>query len=84
MGIRKLLMVPTFQDIYDFYQKEEPLTTVTELPLFEGDFWPNIIEECIREVDAEEAERRREAEAQAAAATSADDGEDDLDEVRIF
>lgn len=73
-----------FQDIYDFYLKEEPLTTVTELPLFEGDYWPNIIEECIKDVENEEAARRKEAEAQAAAASaSADDGEDELDEVSV-
>lgn len=55
---------------------------MTELPFFEGDYWPNVVEECIREVDAEEAERRREAEAQAAAGATADDLDDDADEVR--
>ncbi len=46
-----------------------------ELPYFEGDFWPNVLEDCIREVDAEEAERKREIEAQAQA-----DMLDDLDD----
>lgn len=57
------------------------MASVTELPFFEGDYWPNVIEECIKEVDNEEAERRREAEAQAAAGAAAEDVDDDADEV---
>lgn len=30
---------------------------VTEIPYFEGDFWPNIIEETIKELDQEAKER---------------------------
>lgn len=33
---------------------EDGLTSVTELPYFEGDFWPNVIEEQIKELDQEE------------------------------
>lgn len=38
----------------------------TELPYFEGDFWPNVLEESIRELDIEEEERRASAAAEAA------------------
>jgi len=49
------------------------LTCVTEMPYFEGDFWPNILEESIKEVEQEELEKRRREEEEAAADT--DDGE---------
>lgn len=34
------------------------------LPYFEGDFWPNIIEDCIRDAEKEEHERKRHEELQ--------------------
>lgn len=37
---------------------DEGITTVTEIPYFEGDFWPNVIEETIKELDQEEEERK--------------------------
>lgn len=40
------------------------------MPYFEGDFWPNILEESIKELDQEEEEKRK-AEASAAAAAEA-------------
>jgi len=43
------------------------------MPYFEGDFWPNILEESIKEVEQEELEKRRREEEEAAADT--DDGE---------
>ena len=46
------------------------------LPYFEGDFWPNTIEDCIRDVEKEENERKK-FEQMAAA----DDDEDDLFQV---
>ena len=49
------------------------MTSVTEMPYFEGDFWPNILEESIKEVEQEELEKRRREEEEAAADT--DDGE---------
>ena len=49
------------------------MTCVTEMPYFEGDFWPNILEESIKEVEQEELEKRRREEEEAAADT--DDGE---------
>ena len=30
---------------------------MTEIPYFEGDFWPNIIEDTIKELDQEARER---------------------------
>ena len=33
------------------------MTSVTEIPYFEGDFWPNIIEDTIKELDQEARER---------------------------
>jgi len=41
------------------------LKCVTELPYFEGDFWPNVLEENIKELEQEE-KRKREEEAAAA------------------
>ena len=50
------------QDFYDYCQKEN-LTSPEQLPYFEGDFWPNVIEEQIKELDHElEEERKAEAE----------------------
>jgi len=33
---------------------DDELTSVTDLAYFEGDFWPNVIEEQIKELDQEE------------------------------
>ena len=43
-----------------------------EMPYFEGDFWPNVLEESIKELDQEEEEKRKREEAEAAAAEEAD------------
>ena len=43
------------------------------MPYFEGDFWPNVLEESIKELDQEEEEKRKREEAEAAAAVEADD-----------
>lgn len=49
------------------------------IPYFEGDFWPNVLEESIKELDQEEEEKRKREEAEAAAAEQEpeciDDGE---------
>ncbi|CAL1261496.1 unnamed protein product [Larinioides sclopetarius] len=70
---------------------EDNLQSASELPYFEGDFWPNVLEESIKELDQEEEEKRKqeasaaaaaEAAARAAAAASSDangEGEDSMD-----
>jgi E1A/CREB-binding protein len=50
---------------------EDNMNTAAELPYFEGDFWPNVLEESIKELDQEEEEKRRQAEAAEAAAAAA-------------
>ena len=48
---------------------ENGVKTPLDLPYFEGDFWPNVLEECIKESEQEEEKRRKEeAEARMAAA----------------
>ncbi|ESO09433.1 hypothetical protein HELRODRAFT_168416 [Helobdella robusta] len=37
---------------------EKNLQSVTEIPYFEGDYWPNVLEECIKELDEEEKKRK--------------------------
>ena len=50
------------QDLYDYCQKENP-TSPEQLPYFDGDFWPIVIEEQIKELDHElDEERKAEAE----------------------
>ena len=44
------------------------MQSACEIPYFEGDFWPNVIEESIKELDQEEEEKRKREEAEAAAA----------------
>lgn len=59
------------QDYKDILKQavEDKLTSATELPYFEGDFWPNVLEESIKELDQEEEEKRKQAEAAEAANT---------------
>lgn len=57
------------QDIYK-QALEDKISKPTDMPYFEGDFWPNVLEESIRELDQEEEERRANAAAEAAAATN--------------
>ena len=45
---------------------ENNVQSAAEMPYFEGDFWPNVLEESIKELDQEEEKRKRE-EAEAAA-----------------
>lgn len=58
---------------------ESNVTSATMIPYFEGDFWPNMLEESIKELDQEEEEKRKREEAEAAAAEQEpeciDDGE---------
>ncbi|KAI6241003.1 Clathrin heavy chain [Aphelenchoides fujianensis] len=39
--------------------KDDDLQCPTTLPYFEGDFWPNVIEDCIRDAKKEENERKK-------------------------
>ena len=39
---------------------EDRLISANELPYFEGDFWPNVLEESIKELEQEEEERKKE------------------------
>ncbi|KAJ8246212.1 hypothetical protein GJAV_G00265080 [Gymnothorax javanicus] len=49
-------------DYKDIFKQatEDRLTSANELPYFEGDFWPNVLEESIKELEQEEEERKRE------------------------
>lgn len=49
---------------------EDKLSSAAELPYFEGDFWPNVLEESIKELNQEEEEKRKQAEAAEAAAAA--------------
>ena len=51
---------------------ENNVQSAAEIPYFEGDFWPNVLEESIKELDQEEEEKRKREEAEAAAAEEAD------------
>jgi E1A/CREB-binding protein len=66
------VFIVCWQDIWKDAVDNE-MASVTEMPYFEGDFWPNILEECIKEIEQEEMEKRRREEEEAAADT--DDGE---------
>nr|XP_057905325.1 CREB binding protein b isoform X2 [Doryrhamphus excisus] len=48
-----------FKDIFK-QATEDRLTSAYELPYFEGDFWPNVLEESIKELEQEEEERKKE------------------------
>lgn len=58
---------------------EDNLKSASELPYFEGDFWPNVLEDSIKELDQEEEERRKQEALAADASCEADeaDGPDD-------
>ncbi|KAJ7989327.1 hypothetical protein DPEC_G00303390 [Dallia pectoralis] len=48
-----------FKDIFK-QATEDRITTANEMPYFEGDFWPNVLEESIKELEQEEEERKKE------------------------
>ena len=58
---------------------EDNLKSASELPYFEGDFWPNVLEDSIKELDQEEEERRKQEAlaADASCETEETDGPDD-------
>lgn len=51
---------------------ENGMKTPLDIPYFEGDFWPNVLEDCIKESEQEEEKRRKE-EAEAAMAAANED-----------
>ena len=53
---------------------ESNMQSAAEMPYFEGDFWPNILEESIKELEQEEEDKRKREEVEAA--TSAADVEE--------
>jgi len=55
---------------------ESNLQSAVELPYFEGDFWPNILEESLKELEAEEEDKRRREEVEAATSAAAADVEE--------
>lgn len=59
MRSNQLLFSSFTQDIFK-QATEDRLTSAKELPYFEGDFWPNVLEESIKELEQEEEERKRE------------------------
>lgn len=58
LPLKKFLCIFS-QDIFK-QATEDRLTSAKELPYFEGDFWPNVLEESIKELEQEEEERKRE------------------------
>ncbi|XP_064815736.1 CREB-binding protein-like, partial [Oncorhynchus masou masou] len=48
-----------FKDIFK-QATEDRITSANEMPYFEGDFWPNVLEESIKELEQEEEERKKE------------------------
>ena len=50
---------------------ESLMQSVVEMPYFEGDFWPNILEESIKELEQEEEDKRRREEVEAATSAAA-------------
>lgn len=79
-GIVERLVVD-YKDIHK-QALDDNLQSPAELPYFEGDYWPNVLEDCIKEFEKEEAERRRELEMQQAQAndSNGDEGDDDIEE----
>ena len=45
---------------------ENNIQSATEIPYFEGDFWPNILEESIKELEVEEEDKKKREEVEAA------------------
>lgn len=54
-----MFFLSPLQDIFK-QATEDRLTSANELPYFEGDFWPNVLEESIKELEQEEEERKKE------------------------
>uniref|UniRef100_A0A1I7ZNT3 histone acetyltransferase n=1 Tax=Steinernema glaseri TaxID=37863 RepID=A0A1I7ZNT3_9BILA len=57
----KGILEKTVSEYKDIWRQanDDNLTTPKDLPYFEGDFWPNIIEDCIRDAENEEKARKK-------------------------
>lgn len=51
-------VVLEYNDIFK-QAKDDRLQSAHELPYFEGDFWPNVLEESIKELEQEEEDRKQ-------------------------
>ena len=51
-------VVVEYNDIFK-QAKDDRLQSARELPYFEGDFWPNVLEESIKELEQEEEDRKQ-------------------------
>ncbi|XP_062335169.1 CREB-binding protein-like [Osmerus eperlanus] len=58
----KALAERILHDYKDIFKQatDDCITSANELPYFEGDFWPNVLEESIKELEQEEEERKKE------------------------
>jgi E1A/CREB-binding protein len=52
-------IITEYKDILK-HSMEDSVSCATELPYFEGDFWPNVMEECIKEVEQLELKEKEE------------------------
>uniref|UniRef100_A0A8C3RKY9 histone acetyltransferase n=1 Tax=Chelydra serpentina TaxID=8475 RepID=A0A8C3RKY9_CHESE len=64
-------IIHDYKDIFK-QATEDRLTSAKELPYFEGDFWPNVLEESIKELEQEEEERKKEESTAASETTESD------------
>jgi E1A/CREB-binding protein len=67
-----------YKDIYK-QAVEDGITSPHQMPYFEGDYWPNVIEDCVREADAEEAERKKAEQEQANNFEELEDNDDSFE-----
>ena len=75
----KALVEHVVMDVKDILKDalENKVSSPAELPYFDGDFWPNALEESIKEIEQDEEKRRRELEEAAAAQSDGSGGSDD-------
>uniref|UniRef100_A0A8C0FGI7 histone acetyltransferase n=1 Tax=Bubo bubo TaxID=30461 RepID=A0A8C0FGI7_BUBBB len=67
-------IIHDYKDIFK-QATEDRLTSAKELPYFEGDFWPNVLEESIKELEQEEEERKKEESTAASETTEGSQGD---------
>uniref|UniRef100_A0A8C9K3X3 histone acetyltransferase n=1 Tax=Panthera tigris altaica TaxID=74533 RepID=A0A8C9K3X3_PANTA len=67
-------IIHDYKDIFK-QATEDRLTSAKELPYFEGDFWPNVLEESIKELEQEEEERKKEESSAASETTEGSQGD---------